>query len=498
MTLKFIRRSLIFLPVFLLFTPEIHSQQSKIDSLKKVLAINSADTTRIMALAKLSVLYQLKNPDSSITMSEEGLKLAQQLKWPRGIAASKEGIALGYYRKGELEKAKDYSLASKLLWDSLQDNEGIAHTLSDLSLITTGIGDYPKALEYAFSSVKLERQLGDSAAVAKLSGNIGMIYADMKDYEKALEYDKQAIRMYTALGKESEVARNYGNMGVVYANQGFALIGTKDSVALASLIKNSIDNYKLSLVTAQKAGDLLLVGRQFGNIAINFWVLGKTDSAATFFNSALEMQLKNGDKTGYANTLGNMGEMYFEDGDFPKGEKYLLASLDSATAIGDAGDRKFALSILPQLYAKMGNYKAAYDYYGKYVSMKDSLFSDSKSKDIGRLEAKADYDKQQAVDEANHKKELEVAAEKEKQQIIISISAASGLLIVLIFSFFLVKRIRLTQRQKNIIEQQKIIVEEKQREIIDSIKYAKRIQQSQLPSEKMIGKNISRLREKSS
>ncbi|MGZ4157605.1 MAG: ligand-binding sensor domain-containing protein, partial [Bacteroidia bacterium] len=49
--------------------------------------------------------------------------------------------------------------------------------------------------------------------------------------------------------------------------------------------------------------------------------------------------------------------------------------------------------------------------------------------------------------------------------------------------------------QKNIVvEKQKHLVEEKQKEIIDSINYAKRIQQSQLPTEKYIDKSIKRLK----
>jgi hypothetical protein len=44
------------------------------------------------------------------------------------------------------------------------------------------------------------------------------------------------------------------------------------------------------------------------------------------------------------------------------------------------------------------------------------------------------------------------------------------------------------------VENQKQKVEEKQKEIIDSIKYAKRIQQSLLPTEKYIEKNLKRLK----
>ena len=50
--------------------------------------------------------------------------------------------------------------------------------------------------------------------------------------------------------------------------------------------------------------------------------------------------------------------------------------------------------------------------------------------------------------------------------------------------------------RNNIIEHQKAVVEEKQKEIIDSIHYAKRIQQALLTSERYIQKTISRLMHK--
>ena len=48
--------------------------------------------------------------------------------------------------------------------------------------------------------------------------------------------------------------------------------------------------------------------------------------------------------------------------------------------------------------------------------------------------------------------------------------------------------------QKKEVEQQKQLVEENQKEIIDSITYARRIQSSLLPSEKYIEKSLIRLK----
>jgi hypothetical protein len=64
---------------------------------------------------------------------------------------------------------------------------------------------------------------------------------------------------------------------------------------------------------------------------------------------------------------------------------------------------------------------------------------------------------------------------------------------VLLFAGFIFRSLRITRKQKQIIEQQKHLVEEKQKEILDSIHYARRIQTALLPTDKYIEKSLKRL-----
>lgn len=50
--------------------------------------------------------------------------------------------------------------------------------------------------------------------------------------------------------------------------------------------------------------------------------------------------------------------------------------------------------------------------------------------------------------------------------------------------------------QKNEIEKQKLVVEERQKEILDSIKYAKRIQAALLTNERYIHRVLAKLKKK--
>jgi hypothetical protein len=77
------------------------------------------------------------------------------------------------------------------------------------------------------------------------------------------------------------------------------------------------------------------------------------------------------------------------------------------------------------------------------------------------------------------------------------------ILFTLIFVGILVNRYKIKQRankqleEKNqLIEHQKDLVEQKQKEILDSIQYARRIQQSLLPNDKYIGRVLGQLKER--
>ena len=69
----------------------------------------------------------------------------------------------------------------------------------------------------------------------------------------------------------------------------------------------------------------------------------------------------------------------------------------------------------------------------------------------------------------------------------------SGILILVIgFAVFAYRSFLQKQKANIEITKQKEIIEEKQKEILDSIHYAKRIQTALLPSEKYIGRNLNR------
>ncbi|MBI3511592.1 MAG: hypothetical protein HY064_13100, partial [Bacteroidetes bacterium] len=130
-------------------------------------------------------------------------------------------------------------------------------------------------------------------------------------------------------------------------------------------------------------------------------------------------------------------------------------------------------------------------YFKSYVNLRDTLFSQENKKQLVQKEMNYEFDKKQEKQKADQDKKDALAKEQLKQKETERNYFIAGFALVLALAGFIFRSYRQKQKANEIISQQKLMVEEKQKEILDSIHYAKRIQQSLLPNEKYIAKNLS-------
>jgi hypothetical protein len=111
-----------------------------------------------------------------------------------------------------------------------------------------------------------------------------------------------------------------------------------------------------------------------------------------------------------------------------------------------------------------------------------------------------EFEKKEAATKANQDKKDAVAlAEKRKQKTVLLL-VSCVLILVFVFAGLIFRSLRITRKQKHVIEvknketeEQKRIIEQKNKDIVDSIYYAKRIQTALITSEKYIDRNLNKL-----
>lgn len=418
------KKSVVFFCTLLVFSVGgLFSQENNLNSLCQAVKTAKEDTNKVRSLTTISNDFLSTNEyDKSIDYAKQALTIALKLNYKKGEAAALNIIGANYERKSDYPKALDYFLKALKIREEIGDKKGIGACYTNIGGVYRNIANYPKALEYHFKSLKIKEDLGDKKSTRFCYLNIGIVYYEQSNYPKALGYFFKSLKISEELGDKYGEAICYNDIGNVYIEQ---------------------SNYQKAFECYLKS---LQINKQIGNKQV-------LESCYT-----------------------NIGELCNKFADYKKAIQYLDSSLQISKQIGDINGERMVYGHLAEAYSKTGNYKAAYETHVKYKQLTDSIFNAENSKQLGDLKTNFEVEKKETELKAEQeKKDIITAAEKKRQTIILFLGSCVFLLVVL-FSALLYKRFRLTNQQKEIIEH-------KQKEITDSINYAKRLQTAILPPE---------------
>ena len=146
----------------------------QIESLKSLLDKSTSDTNKVFLLYKLSDQYFSFDPDTSIQIARQALRLSEKIG----------------YKKGQVR------------------------SLIRIANFLEFIGDFGKSLEYHLASIKIGEQINDKIAIAATYNNIARLHAD-QNFEEA---NKDAIKWYFLSEKVFEELNDYMNLSFVFMN----------------------------------------------------------------------------------------------------------------------------------------------------------------------------------------------------------------------------------------------------------------------------------------
>jgi serine phosphatase RsbU (regulator of sigma subunit) len=165
---------------------------------------------------------------------------------------------------------------------------------------------------------------------------------------------------------------------------------------------------------------------------------------------------------------------------------HLKNALESSEKAGDIMNVMMANSCLSEVYQNEGMYEVANKYLNRFVSLKDTILRQENKQVAEELATKYESDLKDA--ENNSLKTEAVLREEvisKKSTTINVMIIGSALLLGLIVLVFISRQ--KINKAKQLTEKQKLIIEEKNKEITDSINYAKRLQNTMLPGEASFG-----------
>lgn len=435
----------------LLFTAFLLKAQNRaIDSISGVIKNSKEDTLKAGSIMELAwQYYMISDFDKSLEYNNEALKLSEKLNWNKGIANVNNNVAGVYQSKGQFADALECYLKALTIYQKLKFKKSTARALGNIGSMYKMQGNSKTALLYYFKSMKLAEETNYLAMQAAVLNNIAIIYNEQGDHEKEMECFKKALAISEKGNSKEAIANTLGNIGLVYE-----ILGEKEK----------------------------------GDKANKYF-----DEANTYFMKSLKIYFEIGEKKGVVRNYINLGELYVDLKKPAEGEKYFMKAFSLADSIGYTEMKRNSAQILEKFYEKNNNAEKALKYYKIYVATNDSIFNEENTKKMVRAEMNFAFQKKEAETKLQQEKKEAIAAAESKKQSIILWSVCGILILVIGFAVFAYRSYLQKQKANVEITKQKHIIEEKQKEILDSIRYARKIQHALITSEKYIDKSLNKL-----
>ncbi|MBC7864602.1 MAG: tetratricopeptide repeat protein [Bacteroidia bacterium] len=507
--MKIVFRRVIFL-LFCLhcFCSMLQAQNRKIDSLFSLIKTDKEDLTKADHLNALSDQFRLiGNYDTSLLFGKQAVSIANKMdqadnETQKSLSYSYNVNGLTHCEQGNYTEALKNHFASLKIRQRLKDKIGMAGSYNNIGLAFFYQGNYPEALKNYLIALKLNEETGNKKWIGTCYNNIGNVYDSQGNFAEALKNHEAALKVHKAFGEKGGEAGSYANIGNIYYQQ--------------RNHAEALKNYEMALSVFEGIGNKAGIADCYTNMGSVFYDQNNIQEALKNYRAALEIKEKIGDQPGIILASDNIGSVYTllatrENTMAGKQAKYKEARvfLDKAKNLAkEIGHKEFLLSVyrdLAILDSTSGNFKGSLENHKLYILYRDSLNNEETNRRSIELHMTYDFEKREAVAKAEHKKELEsqgrIADEKSRKQNVIMFSVVCCLLLVGVFAAFVFRSLRITRKQKSMIEAQKLevekqksIVDEKQKEILDSIRYARRIQRALITSEKYIGRKWNSLK----
>jgi tetratricopeptide (TPR) repeat protein len=421
----------------------------------------------------------------ALKIFEENLKLQTELGDSLGLPATMNNIAVIYLNWGNIKEAISLQEQALAIRKLKKDKLGIGTSMMHLGEIYRKQGDLKNAVNNFSKALEIFENLREQRDQADVLVSLAQLFSNQGDQEKAMDYFKKARVIFNIIGEKQATARVINLMGRAYES------------------KKEYDKAKVQYTLAQRMYEQLNdengLGTTFLYQGSLYAEVGAGDSALARLLLA-EKYLKGiGNKQDLTNVYNVMSEVHYAKRDMKNAEFYSERAFSIAKEFGFPSLMKNPAHMLYQLYKASGRSAKALEMHELFVSMKDSLNRMDNKKAIMRQQFKYEYDKKAVADSIHQTERLVVEktryeAEMSKQRVVIN-SVIAGFLLMLVIAVISYRAFRHKKQTAKELAMQKQIIEEKQREIIASIVYAKRIQSAHLPSDWMIDGQMKRLKE---
>ncbi len=325
-------------------------------------------------------------------------------------------------------KAKDYK--------SLIESDIIAGNIAYFK------GNHDDALHIYMQALKIAENFKLHQQISSVCNEIGTLFKKNKDFKNSLMYFQRALQEAIIAKSDTDKANSYNNIGLIYEEEGD--------------YNKALKQYQQSLIAYQKTNNKLGESYSLEYIGYVYGLMKNYTPAIENLLKSLKLRKELKDNYGVAVCLIELTEIYRDKKDYIKAIEYGQQAIAFSKEINYPDMLQKGYFLLFQIYEKKQDINKALNAHKKYVSVKDSIFNISKSKQINELQTKYETEKkQQKISLLSKENTIQKLKLRQRDGAILVISIS--FLFFSVIAYLLYNRYRLKQRtrlQRAVILQQ--------------------------------------------
>ena len=504
--------SVLLLVWYFLITNDTISQINN-DSINLILSTNTHDTNKINALLAWDDEIYEKDPKLDLELNQRVVSICERnlkdvlsrieiIKYKKSLSKSFNNIGVNFIDQANFEKASEYFNSSLVIAEEFElknqmakvfinigrcnyekgnlnealvyynkclelteqenDNRTRSNCLSRIGILFYSIGNLEKALEYYYLGLKIRKEIGDENLLSYSYNNIGNVYSDQGNYEKSMQFHQKSVKLFQKLGLKGQIAGSYNNISLIHQNYGD--------------IDKALDYLEKSLNINKDINSKKGIGSNYLNIGNIYYEKTNYEKALDYYEKARINFQQIKDQKRVARTYIGIGRTYKRLGDYKTALKKLLKAKELFLKINNLDGLHICYYNLNKVYEKLGKPQKALENYKLYVSVRDSLAQMNGIEKERQRQFNEQYLLDKQADSIKYANEIilhqaEAKTQKQRSNGLVLISIIILVSLALVFT-----QLKKVKKGKLLVEERNIVIEEKQKEITDSINYAKRLQ----------------------
>lgn len=433
--------SLFFLAFSYFLCSSQNSEKDKyIDSLTLVLKNQKDTKEKVNTIAALYNAYLYQDAKVAKEYAEDELALSKEIDYEKGIATSLYHLGVYYNNLDEIDSAKAYYNKSLKIYKELNDQPAIANVNHGFAILEYSKGNFEEALKILDENIEIyTKSPVDSSSLAVTHVLKGGIYRQQGNFKIALNEALASLNIYENLNEDIRKADATGLLAAVefnlenfsnsieYNKKALKIYQDNNDQFYSAQALNDIGNsyyyledYDQALKYLHKSNKLSkkvnskdLIATSLGNIGKVYTKLNKHEEAIVNLNKSLEITRKSGNQYKTIESLNDLGIVYNTINKPQTAIPKFNEAITLAEKINANQNLKISHFNLSKSYSKLNNNKLALEEYKKFTDVSDSIFNETKIKQIEEL--RTIYQTEKKEQEITFQKnEIELLQEKQK------------------------------------------------------------------------------------